>query len=117
MKISEIYTRKKSNQGVTIPIPFTEGQTISIYGIDSDIYKDGMRVRVIENARILTLPESEWEKAHAKADLELVARMICSWSFEEKCTHENRINLLQNSPGIFELVDKSVFKRELFMGE
>ena len=117
MKISEIYTQKKSDQGTVVAIPFTEDQTLTIYGVDGDVYKDGMRHRNVENARILTLPEKEWEKAHTKADLVLVAKMIREWSFEEKCTEQNKIKLLQNSPGVFELVNTSVFKRGLFMGE
>ena len=117
MKINEIYTRKKSDKGVTIPIPFIEGQTLTIYGVDGDVFKEGMRCRNVENARILTLPETEWEEAHTKADLVLISKMIRAWSFEEKCTEQNKIKLLQNSPGVFELVNTSVFKRGLFMGD
>lgn len=117
MKIDQIYTKKQSDKGVTIPIPFTEDQTLTIYGVDGDNYRESMSLRVIENARILTLPEAEWQEAHEKADLDIVASMIKGWSFEDKCTYANKIKLLQNSPGVFDLVNTSVFKRALFMGE
>ena len=117
MKITDIYTKKKSDQGMVVAIPFTEDQTLTIYGVDGDVFKEGMRCRNVENARILTLPENEWEEAHTKADLVLISKMIRTWSFEEKCTEQNKIKLLQNSPGVFELVNTSVFKRGLFMGD
>ena len=121
MKISQIYTRKNSDLGVDLPIDFAGIQdnppTIKICGVDGERYRKAMEGRAIENARVLTLPESEQAEAHAKADQSLVAEMILDWSFSEKCTLSNKLKLLENSPGVFDLVNTSVFKRSLFMGE
>jgi len=120
MKITEIYTKGKSDKGVEIPVEIIDRKEkpfIKIYGVDGEKCKEAMRLRSVENARILTLAEDKQNEAHEKADLSLVSEMICGWSFEDKCTKTNKIKLLQNSPAIFELVNKSVFKRSLFMGE
>jgi hypothetical protein len=119
MKITQLFTRKNANEGVAIPVIISEGKdpigTIKIVGRDGEVFKNAMRLRTIENARILTLPEDEQKEAISKADLELVASCVLSWSFEDECNKESVLNLLSESPFIFELVNQSVMNRSLFM--
>jgi hypothetical protein len=120
MKIEQLFTRKKANAGVEIPVVFP-GQTepvgtIKIIGCDSEVYKEQMRLRAIENARILTLPFDQQQPAIDIADLEAVAGCVKSWSFETEFTKSNVKRLLCESPFIFELVNQSVMNRSLFMG-
>lgn len=119
MKIEQLFTKKKANQGVEIPVRFSEdGETfgtLTIYGCDSDVFKEQMQKREVENARILTLPEKERQSAIEKADLEAIASCISDWSFEDKFTQVNVHRLLTQSPFIFELVNKSVMDRSLFL--
>lgn len=120
MKIEQLFTRDKANQGVDIPVVFPGAKepvgTIKILGCDSEVYKEQVRKRAIENARILTLPVEQQQAAIEAADLEAVTACVCGWSFEDKFNKLNVRKLLVESPFIFELVNESVMNRSLFMG-
>ena len=118
MKISEIYTKANADKGATIQVPFGKGKrkpTLKIYGQDGDFFEARWRENAIELSRILTLPLCEQAEAKKEADFSLVASFIIEWSFVEECTAENKLKLLKESPGIFELVNEAVFDRSLFV--
>jgi preprotein translocase subunit SecB len=49
-----------------------------------------------------------------EAEIEMLAVLVKDWSFANPCTPENVKKLLRNAPHVYQLVDETAGKRELF---
>jgi hypothetical protein len=113
-------TRPKSNQGVKLTIPDTDGETITIIGVDSDKFKakeiDLMRASA-KAAEAKKLTKKQIEKLAADNRIELLTACIIGWSFSEKLTEANIKKLLIDAPRIALFVDNQAGTRSNFLGK
>jgi hypothetical protein len=116
--ISAVFTRPRANSGVPVEVKAPDGRTvlgtITVRGADSDAFQAALWEKSRENARILSLPAAEQPAARREAELKLIASLIVGWSFSTPFTEENVLELLRNAPAVYNLVDETAGKRELY---
>jgi len=104
MKISELFTREKSNTPLTVNIG---KETIDILGTDSDAFRKAKT----EAARMQIAGELKIEDYVPW----LVAHLIVAWSFEDECSFDNRFTLLKETPSLCDEIDRVASKRSNFI--
>lgn len=118
---TSIVTLEKSNKGVELIIPETDGETITILGIDSDACR-------IENDAILSElsdfgkgdkepSKKEIAKRQDENQLRLLAKIVVGWSFDEECNDKNIKTLLVNAPHVRKFIDREAGNLTRFMGK
>lgn len=121
MKLADFYTREHGNAGHKLALPSPSGTPsehwLRVASVDSDIFRDSeLRYRREVAALAQRNPTPEEQQAHLKAmRIELLSRLVLSWSFEEPCDTTNVSNLLREAPYIADLVDVASANRRLFL--
>lgn len=116
--IKSLFTREAANRGAKLSLKLPDGtpipETITIFGQDSDIFATERAKRSRESARILSLPKEDQPAATFEADTELLASLVGGWDFAEPFTPEAVKELLRESPGIREEINRAIADRSLF---
>lgn len=120
--MKEFYTRKKANEGVKLPLYYPDG-TISehwmiIRGVDSDQFRKAETVAK-RKAMDLAQIENEDERADKVRDTELecIAALVASWSFDKPCDQATVVNFLQEAPQIADMINRFAARRAEFFGK
>jgi hypothetical protein len=113
-------TRPKSNAGVKLVIPETDGETITIIGVDSDKFKvvsiDLVRASA-KAAEGKKLTDKQIDKRAADNRIALLAACVVGWSFSEKLTDANIKKLLIDAPQIALFIDNEAGNQSNFLGK
>jgi hypothetical protein len=113
-------TRPKSNQGVKLTIPDTEGETITVIGVDSDKFKQTSIELVRASAKAAEgkdLTDKQIDKVAADNRIALLTACVVDWSFSEKCTPANVKKLLIDAPQIALFIDVEAGNQSNFLGK
>lgn len=114
--MKEFYTRQKANEGVKLPLFLPDGTQsdhwFMVRGVDSDQFRKS-EARAKRKAVEFAQMEDQDERADAirEAELECIASLIASWSFDEECTDENVVNFLREAPQIADAVNRYAARR------
>lgn len=123
----KLQTRESANNGASLIVLDAEGndsgERITVFGVDSDAFRKAERRHRRKLLSFLDgkagdkkLTESpEYVSFVEKAETELQAALIKDWTFEEPCTEENKLQLLQEAPYIARQVDEFAGKRSNFV--
>lgn len=124
--MEEFFTRENANNGIEFPLFTPDGQksehTMKVLGVDSDEFqaaelREKRKVMGLES-EARGLPEGSRDGFFAtkqkESELEILAALISSWSFKQKCTHANKIKFLKNAPQIADQINKVAVNRKLF---
>lgn len=117
---TEFSTLSNSNKGVTLTIPNTGGETITVLGTDSDTAKKA-QADIIRSLRDLpedkaTSEQEELEQSERNR-LEFLSSLVVGWSFKEECNKQNVLAFLTQSPFVANFVDIEAAKISNFMGK
>ncbi len=117
--MSSFFTRGNANLGIDLPLYLPDGtkseHSIHILGTDSDLFR---QKEMDEKRRAVTDSRGkepvEMEQLRKEAQLRLLSCLITSWTFEEECTEENKINFLREAPQVAEAINTHAADRALF---
>lgn len=129
ININTFKTRSRANEGVRLPLCTPEGAEtdhwIQVKGIDSDAFSKAVIDRQEDSIRLQDIEDNhEKEQALLNSTCELLASIVCGWSFSSKklhdppirCTPENVKEFLLDAPQIRDQIDKLISDRESFFG-
>ncbi len=126
MKIKELFTRSRHNEGVRVEIKSEAGAVLGwlrVRGLDSDAYRSAhdafnremvrlaTAVRNKADAPLLTATQAEKDAAALAERVALVA----DWSFDDACTPANVTTLLQEAPFISDQIYFAAHDRDRFL--
>ena len=117
---TQFITRPKSNQGVKLTIPETNGETITIIGVDSDKFKKVSIDLVRASAKAAEgkkLTDKQIDKQASDNRIALLCACVVDWSFSEKCTEANIKKLLVDAPQIALFIDNEAGNYSNFLGK
>jgi hypothetical protein len=117
---TQFITRPKSNQGVKLTIPDTDGETITIIGVDSDKFKTTSIELVRASAKAAEgkkLSDKQIDKRASDNRIALLTACVVDWSFSEKCTEANIKKLLIDAPQIALFIDNEAGNYSNFLGK
>ena len=121
-KKSLFYTREAANKGTKVPLFTPDGKAteewLLVLGVDSDEFRRAetrSRRAALEIAQIED--KAERDEVADRYRLELIASLIVSWSFDEECTLEEKVEFLREAPQVADLVDQIALNRKAFFGE
>ena len=117
---TQFITRPKSNQGVKLVIPETNGETITIIGVDSDKFKQTSIDLLRASAKASEgkkLSDNQIDKQAADNRIALLCACVVDWSFSEKCTDANIKTLLIDAPQIALFIDNEAGNHSNFLGK
>lgn len=103
--IKQLYTRSDNNKVERIKIG--SGEWIEYLGTDSDAFREAKREM---QKKIIS---GELDAADSEAFL--LSSLITDWSFDEECNDENKRELLRESPGLAESLDRAASQRANFI--
>ena len=117
----DFVTRPKSNAGVTLPIPEFDGETITILGGDSDVFRIEQD-KILSDLRDDNLGDKKptAEEIYQKEEenrIRQVAVLVVGWSFDEECTRENVEEFLTDAPHVRKFVDLEAGRMSHFLGK
>ena len=119
MGMTDFHTKKKAEAGIKLPLTKPCGEQtkewIKIRSTLSESFRDANQ-NCHANAIIISSIKDDEERKAAldKAKLELLASLVCGWSFKQKATVENVIAFLDEAPQIAEEINKSSANLKLF---
>lgn len=120
--MQEFYTRQIANEGVKLPLWYPDGtiseHSFQVRGIDSDAFRQAeakAKRKAIELAQIEDLQARA--EAVREVELECIAALIASWTFEIECTLTNVVNFLREAPQIADMVNRFAAKRAEYFGK
>jgi hypothetical protein len=118
---TQFVTRPKANLGFKVAIPDTDGETITVLGVDSDKFKQTNHAIFTELSKgemSETKPTKEEieKKAHANK-IRLLSALVTDWSFSEKCTPEKVAEFLNEAPYVADLINDEADKISNYMGK
>ena len=102
--IKDLYTRDECNTPQRVNIG--KADWIEILGTDSDEFTKAKRQ--------INLDVISKKVSADDITPHLVASLVTAWSFDEECTHANKVDLFKNSPSLCEQVDKAASSRSDF---
>lgn len=119
MSMEDLFTRSKANEGIHVPLTYPDGTEsphwLTVRGVDSDAFikaeTKGKR-RLMEIA-VVEETEKREEMLHEN-QLDVIASLICGWSFDMELTHDNVVNLLREAPQIANKVNQLASRRDFF---
>lgn len=128
MKIAELFTREKHNDGVWVDVKNNKDAIVGrirVRGTDSDAYRaahDGYNQAMVRLASVVRaggagaklLPATQQEKDAAQL-AERVA-LVAEWTFEDDCTEKAVTQLLREAPWISDQVYAIATDSERFLG-
>jgi hypothetical protein len=120
--MKEFHTRENSNNGIKVPLFLPDGKAtkhhLMIRGIDSDAFRRA-ETQAKRKASTLGMIEDINKRAEEirEIEIECIASLILSWTFEEECTEANVVNFLREAPQIADLVNQLATKRSLFIAK
>jgi len=113
--IKDFHTRETANKGIDLPLYLPDGSksehSITIRGVDSDAFRAAEAQasrRAFEEASEGKEPDIEAGKR------DMLASLIISWTFDQKCTIDARRNLLREAPQIADAIDRVASQRRFF---
>ena len=113
-------TKPKSNAGVKLTIPDTDGQWVKVLGIDSDVFREAS-INIIRSTKDNhddgELTEIQIDKRAEENRIKLLTVCVVDWSFSEKCTDENIRLMIEDAPLIASFIDNEVGDRANFLGK
>ena len=106
--MKEFFTKEANSTPQKLPLKLKSGKAtddyIMVIGTESDAFRIAQSKVLREGA--LKASTSEYnDELHKALDLELIASLIDSWSFDEECTLENKIMFLDNAPYIRDAIN------------
>lgn len=117
---SEFATKPKSNAGVKLTIPDTNGQWVKVLGIDSDVFREAS-IQIVrstkDNPSEDKLTEEQIDQKAQDNRLKLLTACVVDWSFSEKCTPANIKKMIEDAPLIASFIDNEVGNRANFLGK
>ena len=124
MSMEKFYTRKKSNDGIKLPLPLPDGspsgEHLIILGKYSDTFRINeadMKRRAVETVSKYPNDKKKRDEAMLKLEVEFLGTLVTGWSFEQEFNKKNIEMFLSEAPQIRDLVDKSIANNALFFGE
>lgn len=122
LTMQDFFTRNGANEGVQIPLHTPTGEKsehwLRVRGTDSDAFRaadaKGQRKLAELMATVKTAPETDVDAGMAGIKREVIASLVCGWSFDGECTQEAVCELFINAPQIMDMVDKFAGRRSLF---
>lgn len=124
MSMEKFYTRKKSNDGIKLPLPLPDGspsgEHLIILGKYSDTFRINeadMKRRAVEIVSKYPNDKKKRDEAMLKLEVEFLGTLVTGWSFEQEFNKKNIEMFLSEAPQIRDLVDKSIANNALFFGE
>ena len=118
--MKEFYTRKKSNEGVKLPLVFPDGSPSKHWLLVRSIQSDAFREIVAEDSRRQILNssvEKDEDKVTPATHTELLCTLIAGWSFEQECTDENKHKFLTEAPQVADEIDKFAANKKRFFSK
>lgn len=120
--MEEFFTRNKANEGVVLPLSHPDGTAsdhwIKVRGVDSDNFR---RAESAANRKAVELAmiddKEERENAVRDVELECIASLVASWSFDKECTTDNVIAFLREAPQISDSVNRFAARRSEFFSK
>ena len=118
---NDFVTRPKSNAGVEVIIPGTDGETLTILGGDSDAFKKENHAIFTELSKVdITDEKPSTDEIEKRADanhIRICSALVAGWSFAEDCTRENVTQFLKDAPYVADLINMEADKVNNFMGK
>lgn len=118
---SKYFTRKRSNEGVKMPILSPagkdEGEWFRVLGTESTVFKAAIVEKDRRLVEIAQLTADQQEEAKAEMWTRLTAALVVGWSFDNPCTPEEVIELLNEDRDLATQVNTFVTDRGRFFGE
>ena len=106
--MQEFFTKEANSTPQKLPLQLKSGESTDHYlmviGTESDSFRAAQSKALREGALKASAGEFD-DSAHKAIDLELIASLIDSWSFDQDCTKENKINFLDNAPYIRDAIN------------
>jgi hypothetical protein len=111
-------TRERANAGIVLDLVGPQGptgQTITIYGADSDVFREAKRRSENRLADLVTKRKNgTLSKVDLQAErLELLSALVKGWTLPELATKENVIAFLRKAPRMAEQIDTIAGDRSL----
>lgn len=128
MRIKELFTRKRHNDGVKVDVRNEEGEVVGwirVRGMDSDAYRSAhdsfnqAMVRLAGVVRAGGAGAALLDATQAEKDEAAIAEraaLIAEWSFDDECSVANVIELLREAPALSDQIRSIAFDRDRFLG-
>ena len=118
---SKYFTRKRSNEGVRMPILSPagkdEGEWFRVLGTESTVFKAAIVEKDRRFVEIAQLPSDQQEDAKSEAWARLTSALVAGWSFDNPCTPDEVFELLSEDRDLIVQVNEFVTDRARFFGE
>lgn len=113
------FTRGPANAGRRLPLVLPDGtdtgEWLHVLGVDSDAFQAAQAEMQRAGLRIAELAdEGARFTAFQEEKLNMVARLVSSWSFPQECTFENVRHFLREAPQVTKAIDNIASNRRLF---
>ena len=106
--MKEFFTKEANSTPQKLPLKLKSGEATEHYlmliGTESDCFRSAQSKALRDGAIKATAGEYD-EKTAKDLDLNLVASLIDSWSFDEECSQENKVKFLDNAPYIRDAIN------------
>jgi hypothetical protein len=119
--MESFFTRSSANTGIDLPLYTPDGlkseHSLHIIGVDSDIFRQTElteKRRAVSDTRSAGKDPVELDKLVEESKLRLLASLIVSWTFEQECSLENKLNFLREAPQIAQAINTHSADRTLF---
>ena len=116
--MQEFFTKEANSTPQKLPLKLKSGEAtehyIMLIGTESDAFRLAQSKALREGAIKATAGEYD-DKTAKELDLNLVASLIDSWSFDEECTQENKVNFLDNAPYIRDAINSFSAEQDNFL--
>ncbi len=116
--MQEFFTKEANSTPQKLPLKLKTGEPTEHYlmlvGVESDVFRIAQSKALREGAIRATAGEYD-DKTAKDLDLNLVASLIDSWSFEQDCTQENKVKFLDNAPYVRDAVNSFSAEQDNFL--